>query len=127
MINNGGTSSSHKPQGVPHHGNFMKFGRVISQTKPVSMDRFRRYIADGTGRDNYITYCYFYHSSKWNSEGTVSEKIRMFRSTFRDGETERNWSSLKPRKESNPEKQMLITKRLSAPKKKENKYRVLLD
>lgn len=55
MINNGGTSTSQRPQGVPNHGNFMKFGRVYSQTKPVSMDRHRRYLADGTGRDNYIT------------------------------------------------------------------------
>lgn len=55
MVNNGGTSTSIKPQGVATHGNFMKFGRVHSSSKPVSMDRHQRYMNDGTGRDNYIT------------------------------------------------------------------------
>ena len=54
MVNNGGTSSPVKLQGVAAHGNFMKFGRAYSSTKPASMDRHQRYVSDGTGRDNYI-------------------------------------------------------------------------
>lgn len=56
MTNNGGTSASTKLQGVATHGNYMKFGRVYSTNKPVSMDRHKRYVSDGTGRDAYITY-----------------------------------------------------------------------
>ena len=60
MINNGGTSAAFRTQGVATHGNFMKFGRVYSSNRPVSMDRHQKYVADGTGRDNYITYKYIY-------------------------------------------------------------------
>lgn len=60
MVNNGGTSAPIKLQGVPKSGNFMKFGRVYSSSKPVSMDRHKRYVSDGTGRDNYIRYSDIY-------------------------------------------------------------------
>ena len=55
MVDNGGTSAPVRTPGVAPHGHFMKFGRVYSSTKPVSMDRYQRYQSDGSGRDNYIT------------------------------------------------------------------------
>ena len=127
MVDNGGTSCSIAPHGVAKNGNFMKFGRVYSQTKPVSMEREKRYYADGTGRDNYVT-------AGWERDGTMAERERRFRSTFREESRERIWGGHKEWrkswgsfKEVNPENQMMVTRRLSIPKRKENKYRIRLE
>ena len=54
MTDNGGTNTVYHPQGVPHLGNYMKFGALGRTYKPSSYTRFQKYISDGTGRDQYV-------------------------------------------------------------------------
>lgn len=54
MIDNGGTNSKYTCQGVPELGNYMKFGPINRQFKPVSSTKFQKYASDGTGRDKYV-------------------------------------------------------------------------
>ena len=56
MTDNGGTNITYRPQGVPHTGNYMKFGAVNKSYKPCSYTRFQKYVSDGTGRDQYVVY-----------------------------------------------------------------------
>lgn len=51
---NGGTNIAYRPQGVPHLGNFMKFGPTTKGYRPASYTRFQKYLSDGTGRDKYV-------------------------------------------------------------------------
>jgi hypothetical protein len=60
MTDNGGTNAVYHPQGVPHLGNYMKFGAIGRKYKPRSSTRFQKYISDGTGRDRYVVYCWHY-------------------------------------------------------------------
>lgn len=54
MIDNGGTNSKYTCQGVPELGNYMKFGPINRQFKPVSSKKFQKYASDGSGRDKYV-------------------------------------------------------------------------
>ena len=51
MIDNGGTNSKYTCQGVPELGNYMKFGPINRQFKPVSSTKFQKYASEG--RDKF--------------------------------------------------------------------------
>jgi len=60
MTDNGGTNLNYTPQGVPQLGNYMKFGATTKPYKPCSYTRFQKYVSDGSGRDKYVVYFYWY-------------------------------------------------------------------
>jgi hypothetical protein len=54
QTDNGGTNVVYRKQGVPHLGNFMKFGEHSRTFRPASYTRFQKYASDGSGRDKYV-------------------------------------------------------------------------
>jgi hypothetical protein len=125
---NGGTNIAYRIQGVPETGNFMKFGSVRKATKPGSYTRYQKYLSDGSGRDKYVI---SRQGGQYNEEDENSVLLIKFRTTMRDG----GWKPLsqntttfyKTASDLRTEHlmnrtQSIAVKRLSAPKRKSEKY-----